>query len=244
MQSNAKRSRSSGRYSGGSRSGNVRSTASQRAALRGMSMAAAPRAQNYNRPSAASVAKAIAKAGDTGYHDTNGGDWKFNTTGHIHLLNNVGPGASVLERVGKKISLKSLQFRGLIQNGPTAVYNKAALLIIYDKRPGEALPLISAILMEANSLAMNNDDNSGRFRTLLRKDLILSGPRGAPYGVQPADFYLDLKGAPTVYKSTGTGGMGDIEQGALYAVCVGDHGAEADHDAVLYGNFRCRFVDV
>lgn len=183
---------------------------------------------------------------ETGYVDLTAQAFAFDTTGTIVLAATVAQGASVNQRVGKKIQLKSIQARGYVNNGTTATFNDCALLVVYDKRPTGALPAITDILVSANSQSMNNDVNSGRFRILKRWDFELSGVPAVGLGdgaAMSADFYLKLKGLPEVFKAAATGGIGDIEEGALYLVSVG---AVAAGTAAAAGviTFRTRFVDV
>lgn len=103
-------------------------------------------------------------------------------------------------------------------------------MIVYDKRPTGALPTISDILASVEPNAPNQQDNIGRFTILRRLDVILLGNPTTTADMtsctfKDGSFYLDLKGLPVVYKSAGTGAIGDIEQGALYSVAVGDHAA-------------------
>ena len=57
------------------------------------------------------------------------------------------------------------------------------------------------------------------------------------------DEFLSLRSLPCAYKAAGTGAIGDIEQGALYLITVGDNAAgNTDSDAILA--FRTRFLDV
>lgn len=188
---------------------------------------------------------------ETGYVDVAATTYNFDTTGSIVLLNTVSQGAGTTQRVGKKIMLKSLQCRGYCYNSTTAVYNDCAILIVYDKRPTGALPAITDILNTANAVAFNNDVNSGRFKILKRADFMLIGPQTGAIATQQltsvssmsADFFLDLKGLPEVFKAAGTGAIGDIEEGAMYLVTVGitAAGTAAAHGVL---GFRLRFVDV
>ena len=164
------------------------------------------------------------------------------------LLNTVAQGAGVTQRVGKKIVLKGLQCRGNLQNGSTANSNDVAFMIVYDKRPTGALPSITDILNTATSTSMNNDANGGRFSILKRWDEILIGNLTAAANyteavVKSCDWYLPLNGKATVYKAAGTGAIGDIEEGALYLVTVGQVAA-GTAAAVMRAGFRLRFIDV
>ena len=175
-------------------------------------------------------------------------DYVLDTTGSVTLLNTVAQGAAVTQRVGKKIVMKGLQCRGNLQNGSTANSNDVAFMIVYDKRPTGALPTVSDILVSASSSAMNNDANTGRFSILKRHDDILIGNLTAAANwteatVKSCDWWLDLKSTPVVYKAAGTGAIGDIEEGALYLVTVGQVAAGTAAAAMRVA-FRLRFLDV
>lgn len=185
---------------------------------------------------------------ELGYVDVAIASYALDTTGSVTLLNTVAQGAGVTQRVGKKIVLKGIQARGRMVNGSTATVNDVAFMIVYDKRPTGALPAVTDILTAADSTAMNNDANSGRFSILKRVDEVLTGNTAAAANYMPnmykgADFYLPLKGLPTTYKAAGTGAIGDIEEGALYLVTVGSSAA-GTAAAALGVAFRLRFLDV
>lgn len=187
-------------------------------------------------------------SGETGFVDIASASYAVDTTGSVTLLNTVAQGAGVSQRVGKKIVLKSLQGRGLMQNGSTGTANDVAFLIVYDKRPTGALPAVTDILALSSSQAMNNDANGGRFSILKRVDTYLVGnlTAAANYteiAVRDCDFFLPLKGLPTVYKAAATGAIGDIEEGALYLVTIGGTAAGTGA-ASLSLTMRMRFVDV
>lgn len=172
----------------------------------------------------------------------------FNTTGTLRLPFVVPTGTTVSQRTGKKVLCKSLQCRGYVYANSAAIYNDCAILIVYDRRPTGSMPPITDILNTATSISMNNDANSGRFTILKRIDFSMVGDTTSG-GVltnttaQSADFFVDLKMRPTVYKTAGTGDIGDIEEGAIYAVTVGSNvvGTTAASGVL---NFRMRYYDV
>jgi len=199
------------------------------------------------RPGAA-MKRLVAMSKETGYLDTALTGYALDTTGTITLLNAVPQGVAVTQRVGKKILLKSLQYRGISINGTTATVNDCAWIIVYDKRPTGALPAVTDILVAATATAFNNDANSGRFRIISRWDTSLIGNNTTAANLtssfmKSCDTYIPLKGLPTVYKAAATGAIGDIEEGALYLVTVGWNAA-GTAAATLTINTRLRFVDV
>lgn len=202
--------------------------------------------QNGNRVMAVPPAlkRLIAASKETGYLDTALAGYACDTTGSLTLLNAVPQGAAVTQRIGKKIEMKSLQARGIVQNGTTAIVNDIAYLIVYDKRPTGTLPAITDVLVSVSSFSMNNDNNSGRFKIVKRVDQNLIGNAGAltESTAQDADWFCSLKGLETVYKALGTGAIADIEQGALYLITVGNVAA-GTAAATLFESFRLRFMD-
>lgn len=172
-------------------------------------------------------------------------NFDFDTTGTIALIATVAQGTTVNQRVGKKIVWKGIQCRGYMFSNTTAIFNDCALMIVYDNRPTGALPAITDILVTANSTAMNNDANSGRFKILKRLDFRLAGSSTTQLDVSTAsaDFYLPLLNSPCEFKAAGTGAIADISEGCLYCVTVGINAAGTTAAAANL-NFRTRFFDV
>lgn len=197
-----------------------------------------------SRPRLTSVRRARYATNELGFVDTGVGTFSLDTTGGVTLLNTVPQGAGTIQRIGKKIMLKSLQCRGRVANNITATFNDCAILIVYDRRPNGTLPAVTDILNAATSISFNNDGNSGRFTVLKRMDFTLVGNNTTPTSSTAfsADFYLDLKGKPTVYKALGTGAIADQEQGSLLLVTVGQVAA-GNTAATATLSFRLRYVD-
>ena len=111
-----------------------------------------------------------------------------------------------------------------------------------------SLPAITDVLSSATAISFTNDANSGRFQILKRwNDTILGNVGTAGQQTDKSsvvvDEFLSLRSLPCAYKAAGTGAIGDIEQGALYLITVGDNAAgNTDSDAILA--FRTRFLDV
>jgi len=181
---------------------------------------------------------------DRGFVDLASAGYACDTTGSVTLIATIAQGASVNQRVGKKVMYASIQIRGRFSAGATATLNDVAMIIVYDKRPTGALPAITDVLIGISATAMNNDDNSGRFQIVRRYDHILLGnvttPATGRESVQADDFIKFRR--PLVCKSTNTGAIGDIEEGALYAITVGSAAAGATA-ATLTASYRVRFTE-
>jgi len=138
----------------------------------------------------------------------------------------------------------SIQIRGRAVAGASGVYNDVALIIVYDKRPTGALPVMTDILAVSNSNSMNNDDNSGRFQIVRRIDHLLLGNGTACVSGregQSMDDFIKFR-RPATFKALGTGTIGDIEEGALYIVSIGSTAAGATA-ALFTLSFRLRFTE-
>lgn len=206
----------------------------------------APPGSVYRNPYAGKLNRKGLASKESGFVDLAGANYACDTTGSITLLATVPAGTSVNTRVGKKIRWMSILSRGQIFNNTTATISNAAVIMVYDRRPTGSLPAITDVLTAVGPDAMNNDANSGRFKILRRWDYCLIGNSTTPAtGQEAKDFseFVDLKMAPCVFKAAGTGQIGDIEQGALYLITVGDKGAGTTASN-LAAAFRVRFVDV
>ncbi len=182
---------------------------------------------------------------ETGHVDLAGAIYALNTTGSVTLLNTVATGASSEQRVGKRILMKSLTFRGNSQSDSTTTFGEGAFMVVYDKKPGAAAPAITDILDSIAPSSMNNDDTTERFRILKRVNRVFIGAKGSanPKSAYVENFWLDLRDLPTIYKSVGTGAIGDIETGALWLISVGSVAA-GTADSNLVGAFRLRYMDI
>lgn len=183
---------------------------------------------------------------ESGYVDLITGSKEFSTTGVIDLAITIPQDDTVHGRLGKRAKLKSFQIRGTMSNKSAATFNKVALMLVYDKRPVATPPSVSEILKSGSSVAMNNDNNSGRFQVLRRWDYILVG--------NPTDLlenthlqineFVDLKGRLIEYNdSAKTGAMGTIVEGAVYLAFIGNN---ATGTTCATGNMSCRarFIDI
>jgi len=195
--------------------------------------------------------------------DIPSGNYVFRTpaTNTTILLNGVQTGAGFFNRVGSRIEMKNLHIRGFIRYTATAVQAVIRLLIIYDRQPVGALPVITDFLQardQAGAATTAGDseinlDNRDRF-TIVR-DLQLYAPsvtytagvltNGPNYpGVdQQIDIneFIKLKEMGTHFKSSSNPAtIADISTGALYAAFVT---FTADNTIEFSGGFRLRYFD-
>lgn len=182
---------------------------------------------------------------DSSYVDLPLANYNADTTGQIALINTIAQGASVNQRVGKKVLLRSLQCRGSVEGNVLTNTAEAVMMIVHDKRPTGSLPAITDILDASTSKAFANDNNTARFTILKRiKKYVIGHSTTGGYTSASGfntDFYMGL-GITQVFNAAGTGAIGDIDEGALYIVVVGDSATSAG--PVFNVSFRVRYTDI
>lgn len=181
--------------------------------------------------------------GEVNYVDSAADNAVCDTTGKIRLINTVAQGASVNERIGKKFYMTHATYRGSWGSNSATVASDSAAMLVYDKRPTGSLPAITDILVTANSRSFVNDDNAGRFQILKRWDRTLIGVSGANSASAHTFDGTCRLNKLVVNKAAGTGAIGDIEQGALYFVTVGNQAAGTSA-SVLTNTWRVHFKDI
>jgi len=182
---------------------------------------------------------------ESNYVDLASASYACDTTGSLTLMATIPQGASVNQRIGKQANYKSALIRGSLTAGTTGTTADTTWMVVYDKRPTGALPLITAILTSISPRAFMNDDNTGRFEVVRRSDQVIIGNSTTPTtgGEQiNIDVYIPLKGRPVTFESAGTGAIGDIDMGALYFVTFGDRAAGTAAPS-LNAAFRVRYSD-
>ena len=182
---------------------------------------------------------------EVNYVDLGSVAYNFDNIGSVTLLAQIAQGASVQQRIGKRAYYKSLLIRGIVVAGTTGTVADGAFLIVYDKRPTGALPAITDILTAISPHAFMNDNNTGRFEIIRRKDFNILGNSATPTTGQESynvDEYIRLNKRPITFESAGTGAIGDIDSGALYLVTVGNLVAGTTAPT-LTSRFRTRFTE-
>jgi len=180
------------------------------------------------------------------------------------LLNGLKLGTSAFQRIGNKITMKSLYWSlgfGLAaaDSDPatdTNVLNvPVRMMIVYDKQPNGALPVLGDLLSAfagvdnttARAIDMNspnNLNNKDRFIVLADKRFILSSNGNSSRHIKK---YKKLS-TSVAYKSGATvGDITDITSGSLYFIAFTDSEINGVADPVatvgMKGDIRLRYQD-
>jgi len=138
----------------------------------------------------------------------------------------------------------SIHIRESYQVTTTSTVLDTFLILVYYKNPTSSLPVCTDVLVSASPNAFNNDDNTSRFQIIRRWDNTLMGNTTTPATgkeAMDADSFTKFR-RPSVFKSAGSGAIGDIEEGALYAITVGNVAAGTTAGSAQVG-YRVRFTE-
>lgn len=180
------------------------------------------------------------------------------TTGTVTALNLIDEGTGPSARVGRKVSLMSVQVRGIVRptdavtNGADCADCLARCMIVYDRQPSSAaaVPAITDILTASDAGAFINLNNRDRFK-VIAEGLWKVGPRflsttatqAYAYSGDNGDvvnIYRKLSGIKSQYDGTGNG-IADLTTGSLLMVTLGS--VAAGTGGVFILTTRVRYLD-
>lgn len=175
------------------------------------------------------------------------------------VLNAMVLGSDYFNRIGRKISMKSLHLRGAIYPLGVASANVSVLrtIVFYDSQPDAGAPLITDLIQDANaggassSLSEINLNNRERF-LILRDKMWYMGPSAANQAGQTVlndgqqclvfNEFIKLKGLDAIYNGTNGGTAADLTSGALFIVCFTDNVGTTNSWALTFTS-RLRYWD-
>lgn len=163
------------------------------------------------------------------------------TFGVATLLNGCIPGSGASDRIGRKITMKSLLCRWAVTLQPTSTQGSPIrILIVYDKQANTTAPAVTDILLADAFLSQNNLSNRDRFVTLM--DLITPPLTAGNDYVQAGVFYKRLN-LETMFNAGTAGTVGDITSGSVYMFAA-QLGNIATAGPVVATRCRIRYTDV
>ena len=171
----------------------------------------------------------------------NTGTTPCDTIGTISLLNGIAQGDTGDTREGRKITLKSIQLRGVdyVTDG-TGKDQMHRIMIVQQLRPNGAYPLINDILQATTISSLRNRYKIHDFKVLVDKTITLnaSGESGSTRFVRIyKKMFLNQ-----YFNSQSTGTVADIQTNALYLIAIGSNASGATAGAVGY-TVQLSFVD-
>lgn len=176
------------------------------------------------------------------------------TNGAVIPVNVIQQGTGSFNRLGRKITMKSLRVRiacfcrHVINAGLDLTGNNFRMCVVYDRQSsGTALPTFDEIFGQTDQQGTETGtvfdslryDNTGRF-TLLREKIISSNPMAIVGTTSPdyvdnyffCDEYIKLPNLVTIYNSTANPAtITNISSGALYVIFRGELNASVTSSA-------------
>lgn len=168
----------------------------------------------------------------------------------MQLVNTIPTGTLTTQRIGKRVSLKALQIRGVVNAGSSQANYHVTLILVWIKTPNQSatLPAATDILVTQSSLALNNRNNASKFKIVRRWDFKTQGSTSTSNSgneIQNIDEYVTFKQGKFQSCWTGTstaGTIAEFEQGALILFSVGP-AANDTTTPTFVGNTRVYFED-
>lgn len=180
------------------------------------------------------------------YHDYGPTNFNMGTTGNVNLINQITTGDNDYHRNGSTITMAGVTLRGYYVGGTTQTTPSIGrILIVYDKQPRGAMPVIADMLQGASPTHQINGDHSDRFLILFDKLYSCTGEGDTLSGGHPAGTVQEYVrvNQKAIWESTnGDGAIADFIRGALYIVVVGA-GVDDTTSARFNLSTRVHFVD-
>lgn len=169
-------------------------------------------------------------------------------TATLTLLNGLSQGAGPSARIGGRIEVRSIQFRGNFQSGTTATgITPLRVKIVYDKETNGLAPNATDIMATDLIYGMNNLNNAGRFITLLDKTFEpqagVQAGSASSFQAQTIEGYCKLN-LPTKYNSGNAGTVADISSGSIYALTWSNGATTGGAGFADEVSFRMRYTDI
>lgn len=161
----------------------------------------------------------------------------------ITEINNMAQGATVANRIGNKVVVRSIQGRIALRSGGVATATSTSrMLIVYDRQPNGAFPALADILLNqpagvGNPLSSINIANKSRF--LFIRDMLIDQNPGV--NVAPS-FSFYCKGRWEVDFGSSTNAIADMKTGAIYFIFFYCDAVVAP-PTLQASNFRVRYYD-
>lgn len=185
------------------------------------------------------------RRGELKYVDIQNQQNQFDDVGVGVLLNGLVPGTGASQRIGKKVTLKSIQIRGAINAGALGVNPFSGfgrMFIIYDKQANAAFPTIASILEQTSGTSPMNMDNRERFLVLYDRQFALDQFGGNPSAQVKMYKKLNLT---TVFNAGTAGTVADITSGAVYVVFINENSyvTTSTNSPIIRWYSRIRYED-
>jgi len=181
------------------------------------------------------------------FKDTSLSGLSFSTTPVLTLLNGMAQGTTASTRIGRRINIKSIEYRFDVENSSASLWVGHRFMIVLDQQANAATPAFTDIYDVALPTTLRNISNMPRFKVLMDS--------GEQITVGSIDTSVDNDKVAAAYNgymrcnipvqyNVGTAGtIGDIQTNALYFVMIGNATTAITDAQVFTGQVRIRYDD-
>lgn len=155
------------------------------------------------------------------------------------LLNGLSTGTTATTRIGRRITMKSIQMRYTVEQSAGSGPSQLRHLCVYDKQTNGATPVTTDILQADRFDSPMNLTNANRFVILFDE---ISDSRSSTNLNISGQVYKKMS-LDTVY-STSTGTVSDIQTGAVWYLIASNDANGGTQVTPVDSYLRIRFVDV
>jgi len=168
------------------------------------------------------------------------------TTARVVLLNGIAQGTSASERVGRRITIKSVELKARLSAGASGTLAAVRYAIVLDRQANAATASFTDIYDAALPESLRNISNKARFQVVWDSGIMPVIGNASTILTDDSrhsvEFYKKV-GYPVQYNAVSGGTIGDIQTNALYFVSIGDVAAGVTAP-VMVGQARIRYADM
>lgn len=181
------------------------------------------------------------------------GEWKYrdynialamDTTYPALLLDGITPGTRAFERIGNRVTIKSLELR--INVGTTTAVASSQFcrwIVVLDRQSNASTPTLANILNPGTYFGVRNLDNRRRFKIIMDNQFTI-GVSSTDTNKREWHVYMKFRKPLIVdYNGGGSGGISDIASNALWLVSIGTN-VPGVNAAAMDGTSRIRYLDM
>lgn len=166
----------------------------------------------------------------------------FSSTPAFATLNCPAPGTGLNQRIGRQITLRSIELRlGQQVLGTANTGSWVRAVVFYDRQTNAATPAVTDLLMAADVWSPRNLDNRHRF-SILHDDLKYCAYQPDGQAGHVMYFYRKLR-HPTTFNAVGGGTVADITSGGLFLLLLGNMPLAGGDESYAFGYTRLRYTD-
>lgn len=210
---------------------------------------------------AAAAAPSLARTGGYSFQASGGRELNFkdttidgisvSTTPVLTLLNGMTQGTTASTRIGRRIGIKSVEWRFNMATSSATTWTSNRYMIIVDRQANAAAAAFADIYDVADPSTLRNISNMTRFQVLFdsQEFTMIGDNSGTGASSYDSDSlatahkgYLKVN-IPVQYNVGTAGTIGDIQTNALYFVTIGNGSTAVTDCNINKGTVRIRYGD-